>query len=301
MNLTRRSAGLDQLIRIEPELPDTYVVRAAGWKHKKQYDKAIADLTEAIRLDPRNTGAYHDRASLWAELKQFDKAIADYSAGDPARAYGGASCYCSRAFAYKAAKNFEKAIADYTEAIRLDPKDSDAYCGRGWAWHEMNAVFATRSRISTMPCASTPRRLCHRRPCVDRRHLPRPIATRRQESRRAGHRGLRADALEGGVLPRDPGRGLRRNRRFRLGREMANQGDRAGSRREGESANTAGSSTRTRSPSSRNETVSGRQLSTNWARFVGTNPEPALEARLSGLAKASSGPACRKRACELHG
>ena len=53
-----------------------------------------------------------------------------------------ASCYCSRAFAWKAAKNYEKAVADYTEAIRLDPKDSDAYCGRGWIWREMNQ-FAT--------------------------------------------------------------------------------------------------------------------------------------------------------------
>ena len=39
-------SGLDQLIRIEPKLPDTYVVRAAGWKHKNQYEKAIADLTK---------------------------------------------------------------------------------------------------------------------------------------------------------------------------------------------------------------------------------------------------------------
>ena len=56
--------GLDQLIRIEPKLPDTYVVRAAGWKHKNQYEKAIADLNEAIRLDPRNMGAYHERLNL---------------------------------------------------------------------------------------------------------------------------------------------------------------------------------------------------------------------------------------------
>ena len=25
---------------------------------------------------------------------------------------------------------------DFSEAVRRDPRDSDAYCGRGWSWHE---------------------------------------------------------------------------------------------------------------------------------------------------------------------
>ena len=33
-------------------------------------------------------------------------------------------------------KEYDKAIADYNEAIRLDPKDANAYINRGMAWAE---------------------------------------------------------------------------------------------------------------------------------------------------------------------
>ena len=41
-------------IRIDLNCPDTYVVRAAGWKHKKEYEKAMVRIGAGLgRLDPR--------------------------------------------------------------------------------------------------------------------------------------------------------------------------------------------------------------------------------------------------------
>ena len=39
-----------------------------------------------------------------------------------------------RGYARSAKNEYEKAIADYNEAIRLDPKDHNAYNGRAWLW-----------------------------------------------------------------------------------------------------------------------------------------------------------------------
>src|SRR5205823_551843 len=36
--------------------------------------------------------------------------------------------------AWWAKKEHDKALADYSEAIRLDPKDADAYNNRAWLW-----------------------------------------------------------------------------------------------------------------------------------------------------------------------
>ena len=42
--------------------------------------------------------------------------------------------YSGRGSAYVGKGDYDKAIADYTEAMRLDPKLADAYCGRGGAY-----------------------------------------------------------------------------------------------------------------------------------------------------------------------
>ena len=46
-----------------------------------------------------------------------------------------------------AKEEYDKAIADYTEAIRLDPKDAQAYDNRGDAWYEQGGVRQGHRRL----------------------------------------------------------------------------------------------------------------------------------------------------------
>ena len=72
----------------------------------------------------------------WAHVtaKEFDKAITDYTEAirlDPknAQAYTGRGC------AYQCKRDWDTAIADYSEAIRLNPKNAEMYCKRGWVYN----------------------------------------------------------------------------------------------------------------------------------------------------------------------
>ena len=68
------------------------------WRIKKrEYDNAIADLSEAIQRNPQCASAYFGRGAAWSGKGAF-----------------------------------AKARADYTEAVRIDPKQSDAHSGLAW-------------------------------------------------------------------------------------------------------------------------------------------------------------------------
>ena len=148
--------------------PKAYYNRGVAYGDKGDYDKAIADCTEAIRLNPKIATAYCNRGfAYWrratttrrsptaprpsgstrncrrrtttvalptreGRLRQGDCRL---HRGHPA---GSEVCLGisqpGRAYAKKG--DYDKAIADYTEAIRLDPKNAEAYCNRGHAYEE---------------------------------------------------------------------------------------------------------------------------------------------------------------------
>jgi tetratricopeptide (TPR) repeat protein len=89
------------------------------------------DLLAGLR-----TGGYYVYVlygSYLDEQKEYDQAIAAYDQAiriDPrnADAFGG------RALVWSEKNELDKAIADLTEAIRLEPEYPDSYVSRGWAW-----------------------------------------------------------------------------------------------------------------------------------------------------------------------
>ena len=108
-----------------------YLKRGQIWKHKKEYDIAIADYNEAIRLDPQSALAFNNRGYAWHNKKEYDKAIADYNEAirlDPQSALA----FNNRGYAWHNKKEYDKAIADYNEAIRLDPQSAEAYNSKAW-------------------------------------------------------------------------------------------------------------------------------------------------------------------------
>ena len=73
------------------------------------------------------------KGKAWVEKGDFDAAIAELTESirlDPK----DANAYCGRGFAYGSRGELDKAIADLTEAIRLNPKLAIAYYNRGRAY-----------------------------------------------------------------------------------------------------------------------------------------------------------------------
>lgn len=78
---------------------------------------------------------YLNRAYEHLQKKQYDKAITDYTEAirlDPKLS----EAYLNRGVAYEKKKEFDKAIKGYSEVIRLAPRDKDAYFNRGVAYEK---------------------------------------------------------------------------------------------------------------------------------------------------------------------
>ncbi|TAJ35213.1 MAG: tetratricopeptide repeat protein [Reyranella sp.] len=109
-------------------------------------DKMLAteDYTEALKhydgaIDPRNPDAlnlYRRAASLDA-LGQTDRALADYSEAirvDPK----GSLAFLGRGVLLASRKrSYDRAIEDFSRAIELEPKNADAYIARGNAYSQI--------------------------------------------------------------------------------------------------------------------------------------------------------------------
>ena len=77
----------------------------------------------------------YDRGMDHAKKGEFDKAIAEFTEAirlDPEYT----AAYCDRGFTYDEKGDVDKAIADYTETIRLNPKYADAFYNRGVGYED---------------------------------------------------------------------------------------------------------------------------------------------------------------------
>jgi RNA polymerase sigma factor (sigma-70 family) len=129
----RAIADLDESIRLTP-LAIGYSTRGQCRAEKGEYGEAIADYNESIRLDPTSGLTYLNRGLARSNQEEYDKAIADFS-----EAIKLGTKYTAMAHRLRGTARLDglmdpkEAIADLTEAIRLDPKDSEAYYQRGRA------------------------------------------------------------------------------------------------------------------------------------------------------------------------
>ena len=87
--------------------------------------KAIADCEEAIRLDPKLAEAYFVRGNA------YNKSVTSTRPSPTTRRPSGSTRnsprLCQPGLGLRKKGLWDKAIADFTEAIRLDPKDAEAY------------------------------------------------------------------------------------------------------------------------------------------------------------------------------
>jgi tetratricopeptide (TPR) repeat protein len=98
--------GQGDRIRIDPSLSAAYAYRGHAHLRRHQWKCAIADLTRAIELSvdfPSNKSAIH----------------------------------CHRGYVFCQTGEFDKAMEDFTEAIRLNPRNAEAFYNRAISYQEI--------------------------------------------------------------------------------------------------------------------------------------------------------------------
>jgi tetratricopeptide (TPR) repeat protein len=110
-----------------------FLVRRPTPPISRVLDKSIAVLPfDNLSSDQEN--AYFNRGIFYSNEKgDYDKAISDHNEAirlDPKNA----NAYINRGLTYEDKGDYDKAISDHNEAIRLDPKKVGAYFNRGLAY-----------------------------------------------------------------------------------------------------------------------------------------------------------------------
>jgi tetratricopeptide (TPR) repeat protein len=130
-----RKGNYDDLIRSasdaitkDPASFGNYFLRAVGWKEKKEYDKAIADLTFAISISdkaPSNaivSFVYQVRGDCRYEKDEYDAALADYDRAISLDSKNAAA-FNGKGGVYNAKHQYQNALIYYNEAVRLEPQE----------------------------------------------------------------------------------------------------------------------------------------------------------------------------------
>lgn len=114
---------------------------ALGEYRSKNYGAAAVLYSEVIAIDCGCTSyAYFMRGLARTQLTQFKQAIADFTTALECPCVCREALYAARANAYVAKGDCAGAIRDCTEAIRANPKFTDAYYLRGLAHIEVGKL-----------------------------------------------------------------------------------------------------------------------------------------------------------------
>jgi len=126
-----RDEERDSTSRSDPLHPDNLYLKANGYFHAGEFEKAIEEFDKVIRLAPDRSEAYYKRGKSAEELGRLDSAVADYEQTvrlDP----NHAPAYTGLALVYFDQGEYAQARQYYTEATRVDPTYVPAYANMAW-------------------------------------------------------------------------------------------------------------------------------------------------------------------------
>ena len=128
---------INQLLNLNPDMPEALVRLGNAHYKNKKYDKAIEAYDKAIVVNPDYAVAYNNRGNSKCILENYHDAIADFDKAieiDPKLA----NAYNNRGIVKRYLEDYRGAITDYDEVIKINPNYAKAYYNRGIAYKKIN-------------------------------------------------------------------------------------------------------------------------------------------------------------------
>lgn len=123
-------ADYEAALRLRPTDAEVYRWKADALLALKRDAEAASALDQYLATGGRPSAEmYRIRGQIRARLRQFPAAIADYTQALSLQPHS--ATYTARGWLFLANDVRRLALQDFDEAIRLDPKNGEAYAGRG--------------------------------------------------------------------------------------------------------------------------------------------------------------------------
>ena len=117
---------MDEAIKLHPQEPEYYNLRAQIKYKLDDYDGAIEDYSLAIEYDKDNLLAFYNRAVLRSEIRDLNRAIDDFSKVLSLNPTDYRTLY-NRAILYRNINDYRNALADVSKVIQVVPNFPVAY------------------------------------------------------------------------------------------------------------------------------------------------------------------------------
>lgn len=121
-----------EVLKANPKLVITYVLRAAAYSELRQFREALEDVTYLIKLRPSSAMAFSLRAEIYKDKGDWKESIKDYDRAIESDPRMG-DAYLGRGQAYLGLGNYQRAIADFDQAILYPDSQKTAFMRRGAA------------------------------------------------------------------------------------------------------------------------------------------------------------------------
>jgi tetratricopeptide (TPR) repeat protein len=131
LDLVLREADLDRSSQAA-----LYRVRGSGYRRRRRYEEALADLNRALELEPHDTLAPASRGVTYWLMGRYEEALADLNRVlelEPHDTWALAN----RGLTYQLMGRYEEALADFGRALELDPSYAWALANQGETYRRM--------------------------------------------------------------------------------------------------------------------------------------------------------------------
>lgn len=124
-----------QVLSVEPNLPELHAFRAIIYRKHGENDKAIEELDQEIKNNPNDDRPHINLGNLYQSLQRYRQAFVEYQVAlqlNPQNAF----TYYELGMLYIETQQFDDAIGAFHKSLQIQPQQAEVYNNLGAVYYE---------------------------------------------------------------------------------------------------------------------------------------------------------------------